>query len=309
MLISALALAALQTPLTPAPAGPPGDNDRLRACIAQVRTNPAQAAAEAQAWLEEQGARRLLARRCLGLAYAQQEQWAPAATVYEQAAQEAEAANDPGRAGFRAQAGNAWLAAGEPQRALQALDGALTTVGLDQAQRGQALLDRARAQVATGHPDRARSDLDSALQLVPGEGFAWYLSAALARRANDMVRATSDIARARQLSPDDPDVLLLAGTLVGQAGNMNEAYTLYRRVVELAPDSDAGRQAAASLATVREIEVDAPAAGPAPTQTGPTQTGPTQTGPTQTGTPAPQPTSPPAAPTAPAATPAPSPRR
>jgi len=41
---------------------------------------------------------------------------------------------------------------------------------------------------------------------------------------------------------------------------MNEAYTLYRRVVELAPDSDAGRQAAASLATVREIEEAAPSA-------------------------------------------------
>ena len=54
-------------------------------------------------------------------------------------------------------------------------------------------------------------------------------------------------------------MLLLAGTILGQAGNMNEAWTLYRRVVELAPDSEAGRQAAASLATVREIEEDAPA--------------------------------------------------
>jgi tetratricopeptide (TPR) repeat protein len=165
-----------------------------------------------------------------------------------------------GRAGVRAQAGNAWLAAGEAQRGLQALDGALTTPGLDQAQRGQALLDRARAQVALGHADRARTDIDSALQLVPNDGFAWYLSAALARRANDLVRAASDIARARQYSPDDPDILLLAGTIMGQGGNMNEAYALYRRVVELAPDSEAGRQAAASLATVREFEEDAPAA-------------------------------------------------
>ena len=266
MLLTALALAALQTPIS-APPAPQGDDDRLRACIALVRTAPQQAAAEAQAWAQEQGARRVMARRCLGLAFAQQEQWAAAATVYEQAAQDAEAASDPGRAGFRAQAGNAWLAAGEAQRALQALDGALTTPGLDQPQRGQALLDRARAQVALGHPDRARADLDSALQLVPADGFAWYLSAALARRSNDLVRAASDIARARQLSPDDPDILLLAGTIIGQGGNMNEAYALYRRVVEIAPDSEAGRQAAASLATVREFEEDAPApAAGAPAQ-------------------------------------------
>jgi len=283
MLLSAFALAALQTSPTAAPLAPQGANDRLRACIALVRTAPQQAATEAQAWLTEQGAPRVMARRCLGLAFAAQEQWAAAATVYEQAAQDAEAAGDPGRAGFRAQAGNAWLAAGEAQRALQALDGALTTPGLDQAQRGQALLDRARAQVALGHADRARADLDSALQLVPSEGFAWYLSAALARRSNDLVRAASDIARARQLSPDDPDILLLAGTILGQAGNMNEAYTLYRRVVELAPDSEAGRQAAASLATVREFEEDAP---PARTSS----TTPTQApapAPSQTPTPAP----------------------
>jgi len=256
MLLSALALAALQPPATP-PA-PQSQDDRLRACMALVRSAPRQAAAEAQAWVEEAGARRLMARRCLGLAFAAQEQWA-AATVYEQAAQEAEASNDPGRASFRAQAGNAWLAAGEAQRALQALDAALTAAGLSQAQRGQALLDRARAQVALGRADRARADIDSALQLIPNESFAWYLSAALARRSNALVRAASDITRARQLSPNDPDILLLAGTILGQAGNMNEAYTLYRRVVELAPDSEAGRQAAASLATVREFEEDAPA--------------------------------------------------
>lgn len=261
MLLNALALAAmLQTPSPPS--APQSNDERLRACLALVRSAPAQAATEAQAWVEEGGTGRLMARRCLGLAFAAQEQWAAAATVYDQAAQEADAENGAGRAAFRAQAGNAWLAGGEPQRAMQALDAALTTPGLDQAQRGQALLDRARAQVALGRPDRARPDIDSALQLVPNEGFAWYLSAALARRDNDLVRAARDIARARQLSPDDPDILLLAGTIVGQAGNMNEAWTLYRRVVDLAPDSEAGRQAAASLATVREIEEDAPAAAP-----------------------------------------------
>ena len=259
MFLAALALAAFQPSPAPPADAPQSANDRLRACIALVHSNPEQAATEARGWLDEQGAPRLMARRCLGLAFAEQAQWAAAATVYDLAAQEAEAANDPGRASFRAQAGNAWLAAGEAQRALQALDGALTTTGLDQAQRGQALLDRARAQVALGRADRARGDIDSALQLVPGESLAWYLSAALARRANDPARAASDIARARQLSPNDPDILLLAGTIVGQAGNMNEAYMLYRRVVELAPDSEAGREAAASLATVREIEEDAPA--------------------------------------------------
>ncbi|HTU13243.1 MAG TPA: hypothetical protein VMG08_20305 [Allosphingosinicella sp.] len=271
MLLTAFALALAAQPAAPRtlPTATQHDNDRLRTCVALVRTAPQQAQASAQAWVEEQGANRLMARRCLGLAFAAQEQWAAAATVYEQAAQAADAAGDPARAGFRAQAGNAWLAAGEAPRALAALDAALATPGLDQQQNGQALLDRARAQVALGRPDRARADLDSALQIVPAESLAWYLSAALARRSNDGARAATDIARARQLAPDDPDIMLLAGTIVGQAGNMDEAYRLYRRVVELAPESEAGRQAAASLATVREIEVDAPAGGPAASPTTP----------------------------------------
>lgn len=266
MILSLLALAAVQTPLSAT------DTARLRACTELVRTAPQQAADNANAWLAEPGAARLAARRCLGLAYTALEQWPAAATVYQQAARDAEAANDPARAGFRVQEGNAWLAAGDAEHALQALDAALATPNISQELRGQAHLDRARAQVALGQADRARQDLDRALQLVPADGFAWYLSAALARRANDLARARTDIARARELAPDNPDVLLLAGTMAGEAGNMEETERLYRRIVELAPQSDAGRAAAASLATVREVEVPAPASpAPAPAQPAPAQ--------------------------------------
>jgi tetratricopeptide (TPR) repeat protein len=265
VILPLLALAAaVQTPSET-------DNARLRACTELVRTAPQQAADTANAWLAEPGAARLSARRCLGLAYTALEQWPAAATVYQQAARDAEAANDPARAGFRVQEGNAWLAAGDAQHALQALDAALATPNISQELRGQVHLDRARVQVALGQADRARQDIDRALQLVPADGFAWYLSAALARRASDPARALTDIARARALAPDNPDVLLLAGTMVGEAGNMAEAERLYRRVVELAPDSEAGRAAAASLATVREIEVPAPTPAPAPAGPAPAQ--------------------------------------
>jgi len=255
VILSLLALAAVQTPASAS------DTARLRACADLVRTAPQQAADSATAWLAEPGAARLSARRCLGLAYTALEQWPAAATVYQQAASEAEAANDPARADFRVQEGNAWLAAGDAGRALQALDAALATPNLTQALRGEVHLDRARAQVALGNAAAARTEIDRALQLVPGDPFAWYLSAALARRENNVARAGTDIARARTLAPDNPDILLLAGTLAGLAGNMEEAERLYRQIAQAAPASDAGRQALESLATLREIEV--PAAAPA----------------------------------------------
>jgi tetratricopeptide (TPR) repeat protein len=276
VILALLALTAAQAtptpPTTPTPATVPasGGEARLHACATLARSEPERAVEQANAWLAEQGG--LPARQCLGLALVRLQRWAPAATVYEQAAHDAEAQGASIRADLWVQAGNAWLAADQNARALQAFDAALATPNLTTELRGEAQLDRARAQVALGHADIARQDIDRALQLVPADPFAWFLSAALARRENNLPRAQSDIARAVQLAPDDPDVTLLAGTIAGQAGNMAEAERLYRRVASAAPDSDAGRAAAASLATVREVEVPAPAAAPAaPAQPATTQ--------------------------------------
>jgi hypothetical protein len=52
---------------------------------------------------------------------------------------------------------------------------------------------------------------------------------------------------------------------------MDEAERLYRQVAQAAPASDAGRQALESLATMREIEVPAPAATPATVPPAPNQ--------------------------------------
>jgi len=257
VILALLALAALQIspdPAAPAPADP-AVAARLRACIALIGTAPEQALETANAWLAERGG--LPARQCLGLAFVARQQWPAAATVYEAAAREAEGAGDSARSDFWVQAGNAWLAAGEAPRALQAFDAALAAQGLGAELRGEAHLDRARVHVAMGHADRARTDLDRGLQLVPADPFGWYLSAALARRQGDAARARTDIARARALAPDNPDILLLAGTLAGEAGDMAEAERLYRRVAAAAPDSEAGREAQASLATIREVEVPA----------------------------------------------------
>jgi tetratricopeptide (TPR) repeat protein len=249
-------------PARPAPAPAPDDpaTARYRQCTDQIRVNAEFAVAGANSWLAQGGG--LAARQCLGLALIALDRWEPAATAFEQAAREAESANDPRRADLWAQAGNAWVAAGEGRKALAALDAALLSPNLTDELRGEVHLDRARARVALDDNQGARTEIDRATQLVPNDPLAWYLSAALARRVNDLPRAAADIARARQLAPDSPDIVLLAGTIAGLTGNMVEAERLYRQVAQQAPDSDAGRQAAASLATIREVE--APAATPPP---------------------------------------------
>lgn len=240
-----LALAAAQTPAMAAEEAAVAA--RYRACTELVRGNAEAAVETANAWRVEGGG--LYARQCLGLAYVALARWAAAATVYEQAARDAEVSQDPRRADFWVQAGNAWIAAGEATRAVQALDAALATANLTDELRGEAHLDRARALVALGNVAGAREDLNRALRLVSTDPFAWYLSAALAQRQDDQARARNDIAEAIRLAPDNPDILLLAGTVAGRAGNMAEAERLYRRITELAPNSEAGLAAQRSLAT------------------------------------------------------------
>ena len=265
-----IALSFVQAAAQPAqaPAAASLEQTRFQACAALARSAPERAVETANAWRVEGGG--LWARQCLGLAYVALGRWAPAATVYEQAAREAEAAQDARLADFWVQSGNAWLAAGEPARAVQAFDAALATTLLADELRGEVHLDRARALVAMDNVAGARTDLDRATQLVAADPFAWYLSAALARRENNLARAQSDIARARQLAPEDPDIMLLAGTIAGLTGNAGEAERLYREVAASAPQTDAGRAAAAALATIRETPQPA-AEQPAPSQPPPQQ--------------------------------------
>jgi tetratricopeptide (TPR) repeat protein len=255
-----IVLGLVQAASSPAPASPAGDDAaaRLASCVEQVRTAPERAVEAANAWIASGG--RLDARQCLGLAYVELGRWRAAATAYDQAAREAEAAQSPRRATFWVQAGNAWLAADEGARALQAFDSALAAPNLAGELRGEVHLDRARAQVAMQNPSAARSDIDLALELVPADPMAWYLSAALYARQDNLTLAARDIAKARELARDNPDILLLAGTIAGLQGNGAEAERLYRQVAAAAPQTDAGRAAAAALASERN-------AGSAPTPT------------------------------------------
>ena len=254
----------VRAPARPMPAPRAADDpaeSRYRQCTTQIRSDAEAAVAAANVWREQGGG--LAARQCLGLALVALERWAPAATAFEQAARDAETANDARRTDFWVQAANAWLAGGDGRKAMADFDAALLTPALSDQLRGEVYLDRGRAQVALGNAPGARTEIDHALQLVPNDPFAWYLSAALARREANLGRAGTDIARARQLAPDNPDVALLAGTIAGLNGNMAEAERIYTQLVHDAPTTDAGREAAASLATAHNVETPA-ASAPAP---------------------------------------------
>lgn len=237
--LTLLAVAAAAVPVEP----------RFTECVSVVETDPERGIEFANKWRLENGG--VSARLCLGLAYTAQMRWAAAATVFEQAAQDAEKASDVRAARLWVQAGNAALAGGNATKARAMLDAGISAATLTGDQAGEALLDRARAMAALSDNKGARVDLDIALTLVPADPLAWLLSATLARRSGDLARAAADIKEAAKRSPDDASVALEAGNIAILSGSDAAAKAAWEAAVALSPASDAGKAAAASLTQLR----------------------------------------------------------
>jgi tetratricopeptide (TPR) repeat protein len=246
MILLLLAQAVTPAPMGPAPVGPAStERTRYEHCVARANSDPAGAEAEAGAWRVAGGG--FLASQCLGMAYSREQRWSAASVAFETAATAAEKAKDARSSGYWAQAGNAFLAAGDASKARAALDAAIASGTLTGMELGEAHLDRARALVGANDMEGARDDLDRALGEVPTDPLAWLLSATLARRTGDMPRAQKDIAEALRLGGDDSDVQLEAGNIAAKAGNAEAAKTAWQQAADLRPDSASGKAAAAAL--------------------------------------------------------------
>ena len=220
--------------------------NRYRDCLALARTAPARAVGQAQAWLGSGGG--VMAAQGLGLALSAQEKWPEAAAAFEAAAKDAEARQDRRLSDLWVEAGNARLADGDAAAARKAFDLALATKLLAPQLEGEVYLDLGRAAVALGDAAGGRANIDKGLALVPKDPFGWYLSAALARKQNDLALAREHIAKAVALAPDDAGILLEAGNIAGLSGQKDAALGLYARAARTAPGSDAGKAAQAAIA-------------------------------------------------------------
>lgn len=185
-----------------------------------------------------------------------------AAEAFEQAALALDSSN-PERARLWAAAGNMWIAAGQPGKAALALDKALTGSSLQAEQRGEALLDRARAAEAQNDLKTARAKITEAAATISQDPFLWYFSAALAIREGDPGTAKSSIGRALTLEPNDPLILFEAGHVAHFAGDSAGARDYWTRASAADPTGDAGKAAREALAMLdKPATVQKPAPEP-----------------------------------------------
>ncbi len=255
MILLALAAAAVQPHADPVKA-------QFDACVAQSDQDPRAAIATARAWAGKGGG--VAAGQCLGLADVAAGDWQAAADAFATSADLAVQTHDLRAADLWVSAGNAALAGGDAPTARIALDKAIATPELSEPMRGEAYLDRARADVALGELAAARSDMDEALKRVPADPMAWLLSATLARHAGDAARAATDIGEAASRAPDEPAILYETGNIAAAAGDMAAARAAWARASTTDPQSDAGKAAGKELAETGGIVP----AGPAPPRQG-----------------------------------------
>ena len=231
----------------PAAYDPALDSKRYDGCIRAIEADARKVEQFAVEWQALGGG--LPARHCLALAQLHQGNNVAAAQTLMKAAMAAETQKSPMAADFWAQAGNAAILGGDIRGAIAHFSSGIIAAGEFAPQRtANLLVDRARAQAELKELKAARSDLDQALKLTQTEPDAWLLSAALARRENDLPRARADIARAAALAPTDGDILFEQGNIAGASGDTAAARSHWQQVEKLAPNSDAATLARNALA-------------------------------------------------------------
>ena len=161
-------------------------------------------------------------------------------------------ATGPERDRALAAAGNMWIAAGQPGKAALALDRALAGTGLQAEQRGEALLDRARAAESQNDLKLARARVTEATQTIGEDPFLWYFSAALAIREGKAEQAKIAIGKALSLAPDEALVLFEAGHVYQFAGEPDKAKDYWTRAAAKEPDSPTGKAAKEALALLEK---------------------------------------------------------
>lgn len=228
--------------------------DLISDCQNQAITNGAAAEADARNWLAlAEGEERALAQHCLGLARANQQQWAGSAIAFETAFGLVPGTRAAYRTRLAALAGNARLAEGDMQRAMDLLDAAAeqaSTLGLT-GLLGEIEIDRARALVSLGQEDEAADALEAARDVARDNPLAWLLSATLSRRMDDLANAQIQIERAAALDPADPAIGLEAGLIAALSGRDGAARKSWQSVIALGADIP---QAAAARDYLAQLE-------------------------------------------------------
>ena len=215
--------------------------DPYEVCMAQAREDPAAAFARAGTWQSEGGGDP--ARHCAAVALIELGQHEEAARRLEALAQDLQPAHLGLRAEVLGQAGQAWLLAGDNERAHAAQSAAIEIdpSNLD------LWIDRSVTLATAQNYWEAIDDLNHALDIDPERADALIFRASAYRYLDALELALEDVTKALSSSPDNPDGLLERGILRRLIGDDLGARSDWLEVTKLAPETPAAESARRNL--------------------------------------------------------------
>lgn len=245
--IALLALAALALALAPAMAAAqtanpaPSGRARYEACIARTNSDAQGALEEAVQWRDSGGG--APARHCAAIALIRMGKFADAAAELDALADALDKTNARLRPAVLDQAGQAWMRADQPDKALASFSRAIEAKPGDV----ELLIDRALAYAAKGGYWDAVDDLNAAADLAPKRADIYTFRASAYRYLGALDLAKTDLERALALAPDNPVALLERGIVRRLSGDAAGARADWLKVVTLAPKTPAARAAQTNL--------------------------------------------------------------
>lgn len=240
----AVAATVFALALSPA-AGRAQDQDAARyaECMRLAETRPTAAWEEAGQWRGVGGGEP--AKHCAAVALIGIGEYQEAAHRLEELAT-ASRAPDPVRAGMLAQAAQAWLLAGDAERAHAAQTTALELAPGDPA----LLLDRAVTLATAENYRAAIDDLTAALTAAPGSVDALALRATAFRYVDEPDLAARDVTRALEIDAAHAAALVEKGVQARLAGDLDTARRAWLAAIDAAPNSAEAETARLNIQTL-----------------------------------------------------------
>jgi tetratricopeptide (TPR) repeat protein len=210
---------------------------QYQACMSLLDRDPAGALDSAVEWERQGGGD--AARHCKALALIRTGAVEDGALELERIAETMPQVKAPMAASLFAQAGQAWIRAGNPQRALYAQNQGLKLNPRDV----DLLVDRAMNYGNSGLYFEALDDLNAAVDLSPEDPDVYALRAAAYRQLENPDLAEDNINQALKLSPSHPGALLERGYLRRSRGDAAGARTDWLTVIQVLPGTDLANEA------------------------------------------------------------------
>jgi tetratricopeptide (TPR) repeat protein len=230
-------------PAATAPATPaPESEGRYDACMRQARETPAEGLKTAQAWDKQGGG--APARHCEAVALLALGKSRQAADLLEKVADEQLKANQPKLAAqLLGQAGQAWLMAGDKDKAFAAQNRGVGLAPDDVDLR----VDRGLTRAYQKRYWEALDDFSEAHEQAPQRADIMVLMASAYRYVEAFDLARDLVEQALAIEPNNPDALLERGILRRLANDKTGAKSDWERVVQIAKGTPAADAAQANL--------------------------------------------------------------